>query len=222
MSGPTHQFAMALPLMRPLPPQATLVPVQEACRGQLVDLSGQLELTDGDLSGVRLLIDVYPDPSGYSPVAELWTPSTWARGYCLLLISVFVHEDTIQEIDKSFSNELLAQTGAQRESLRNDVLCTELEKCVYDLALSASLAFPGSLSWLEGFAFVNGRYFNRVGGFYSEDLHDAVTSAKDLNWPSFLDVSIQTVWGWMVKLPGFSDWSRKDGAGTRGFVPHYC
>jgi len=75
---------------------------------------------------------------------------------------------------------------------------------LYDLALVANLARPGSVEMFDGHVLVDEHRIRSTKPFSSWSFREATRLAEKLGWPKLDDLSVSTVWQWSEPIEGLS------------------
>lgn len=83
-------------------------------------------------------------------------------------------------------------------------LAHTFEEKLYDIALVANLARPGSVELFEGYIHLEEHKIRRTKRFSSWEFREAAHLAEKLGWPKLDDISVADVWRWSEPIEGLS------------------
>ncbi len=184
---------------QPLPYEYVRGTLEELC-----NLSGQLELNFGDYGTIQPTVRVLETQEkhslkfgdGKSIVFE--RPEWWE----VLEVEAYLNVGAplVEEVG-SLNPDL---SGDDALSLLVLSLGTIFEEKLYDLALVANLARPGSVELFEGHVLIEDHKIHATKRFSSWNLREATRLAEKLGWPKLDDLSVSEVWQWSEPVEGLS------------------
>lgn len=192
-----------LPIVKPLTLREEFEGVTQDTLDELCSLSGVLEVSAETHKTVKLTIEVVDSNSEDRSELEEWVEFR-GRNDALMKVSAegSVSDETIEV--QSLTGEVVLWEGKRAEE--SDKLFTRavFEKGLYDIAIVANIARPGSLEFGRGTLFQDDEYkctTDKMGNVHL--LREAVQVADSIGWPSLQTFDFAQVWLWASKQQGF-------------------
>ena len=174
------------------------------CVQDLLATTNQLRAHDQTLSSCRLEFSHFPDAPNHPLVSQHWRIRKSERRFDLLVVSA-----DLSSFSALFRQELESDGRARTEDQVSDLVSSygiqNLNFEVNNLLLLANILWPGALSVVPGFSFVDGTYHGETSAFAAEEWYRAVSAADKYRWPQFQSLSILDAWSWLASTRCFED-----------------
>jgi hypothetical protein len=180
--------------------------------GQLCGLSAEfdfpLENPPYDHGVVRPTIELVESLSeDQTYIEHLLVPEhVWVSEREILRITAEVSISDGEHED--FENEMVVHEDGisfqvPPDTLRRLSANSVFEKRVYDLAVVANIACPGSLAFERGIVVQDGQPVLSTSKMSADSLREASNLATSIGWPTLQQLDLVKAWGWAIKQDGF-------------------
>ncbi|HYW57210.1 MAG TPA: hypothetical protein VE934_09625 [Polaromonas sp.] len=191
----TIRVHLAVPLMAPLSLEPKQCELHIASLHELADMPSLIS-TDPELAGAELTLSVLDSPSDEPLLQGRWTDSHMLRTFSLLNV-VIDGTACVERLRTSSQWSDGKFSESSKEQVCFQSVASNLEHELGLLLLAVNIARPGSISAIEGFAFVNGEQVGTTYPFYAETLFGAVQASSETGWPRLTSLSIYETWQWL-------------------------
>lgn len=188
---------LCLPILGPLPPEHDQRELHAQTINELERL-GQVLPLDPELAGSPLKIELRASPEDEPLLEGKWEkPKFQWRTYSLLNISVDATA-CVEKLKLAAVKDSEKFTDAEVQAFCEHHVISVLEMEAHYLLLAANIARPGSLSVVEGYAFLSRQYADKTKALFADDLLNAVQASREKGWPRLLCPSIKETWEWLL------------------------
>ncbi|HEX5337766.1 MAG TPA: hypothetical protein VFW53_04945 [Gallionella sp.] len=189
----------------------------EKAIADLVNFSddASLKLWNGSCQSIH--IEVFESPTEFKHFAEIqnkksqkWLPQTFARFSSTISYTKADLNYCLQPSDSSMTTDEIPQEELIAILLHTAL--SELQSTIFDLYLALSIAHPGAIYFWECWQFCDKRFMGIEGGAMTS-FDSARKRAEELKWPEIRTLELRDVYGWLIKVAGFTD---RQGTGQVG------